>query len=268
MKLAAYLINLDEDADRLAWMAGELGRAGIAFTRVPAVRGDAVPESVARHFPKPGEPTGLRRGEIGCYASHLAIHQMFLADPGLDAALVLEDDLEAGPTLAPLLAALDRLPPGWDLVRLSNPAKAPALKVTEIVSGAELVKYLRVPNNTGAYLISRAGAAKMAVFDGVKRWPIDEDMRRPWDRDLATYGVLPPPVRSNIFDTSSIERMASRGLQKETALAKFRRRRRLTPVQWLRRLRWQAGFLGVGGWLTLLGRLVAAKTVGKVQRRV
>ena len=264
LKFATFLINLDEDEDRLAWMAGQLQALGLAFTRFPAVRGNALPLFLVDWFPAPGGETRLKPGEIGCYASHLAVHRAFLADATLDAALVLEDDLAFAAVFGPLVEAFPRLPEGWDIVRLSNRAKAAYLGLGEIVPGAELIKYSRVPNNTGAYLISRSGAEKMAVFRGRKVWQIDEDMRRPWDFDLRTYGIMPPPIRSNIFDTSTIERFGGRGLKKEGRLAKLKRRRRLGLAAWKRRISWQIGFLGLGGWL----RCVAEQPYRKIAERV
>ncbi len=35
----AFLINLDSDTERLAFMAGQLATLGLPFERVPAVRG-------------------------------------------------------------------------------------------------------------------------------------------------------------------------------------------------------------------------------------
>jgi hypothetical protein len=46
--------------------------AGVAYERFPALRGDAMPSDLARYFPV---DVALSPGEIGRYASHLAILQ-------------------------------------------------------------------------------------------------------------------------------------------------------------------------------------------------
>ena len=201
--MRVFLINLDRDTDRLAHMDAQLKAHGIAYERFAACRGGALPETLRRHFDLPaGEPQVLTAGEIGCYASHLAIQEIVAA--GDAPALVIEDDLEIGATLPLLLDRLAALPDDWDIVRLSNPAKAAAEPVVSLAGVGEVVRYWRVPNNTGAYLIRPAGARKFLSLAAPRRRAIDEDLRRPWEHGLITYGVLPPPVTANVLPASSI----------------------------------------------------------------
>ena len=205
--LAALLINLDRDTDRLAHMQRELDACGIAFERVPAVDGRHLPE----RFVAPFASSALRPGERGCYVSHLVIHERLAAGAFGDAALILEDDLRIDRDLRQVLAAiLEALPARWDIVRLSNPPKRAFVPLAALPGERELVRYSKIPNNTGAYLMSRAGAQKFLDF-GPHRRAVDEDMRRPWTCGLDTYGVVAPPIVSNIFD-SSIDAMGDRDL--------------------------------------------------------
>lgn len=256
MRIAAYLINLDRDTDRREHMRVQLGTAGVPFERFPAIHGIAVPDWLRPwFFEADGAPVAsLKPGEIGVYASHLSLHRQLLADEGADAYLVMEDDLAIAGDLAPLLAALTARAPEFDLIRLSNPAKAPYLDHGEVSPGRALVTYSRVPNNMGAYLISRAGAGKTTRFRGIRRFAIDEDMRRPWDWSIETFGILPAPVRANIFETSSIDAMGDRGLGAESFLAKLRRRRIGTPADWARQIAWQARQFGLVGYLSAMAR--------------
>jgi glycosyl transferase family 25 len=253
MRIGIALINLDRDGLRLDHMRDELGRAGLAFERFPAILGLAVPDELRALFlDASGVPLSrLKPGEIGVYASHLALHRQLLARSDLDALVVMEDDLEVSPDLGAVLAGLAALEEPVDIVRLSNPAKEPALDHGEVTPGRSLVTYWRVPNNMGCYLITKSGAAKTTAMPA-PRFAIDEDMRRPWEIGLETFGVLPAPVRANIFDRSSIDAMGDRGLGRESTLEKLRRRHRPTLAQIAAYWRWQIARFGAAGTIRAL----------------
>jgi len=256
MRIGLALINLDRDDARLAHMQAELDRLGLTFERFPAVYGLDVPEALRGHFlDAKGAPSPrLKPGEIGVYASHLSLYHQLLARDDLDALLIMEDDLEFAPDFAGVLAALSLLKQPFDLIRLSNPAKAPYRVEQALGTGRSLVTYLRVPNNTGCYLVTKAAAAKIAGFCGQRVSAIDEDLRRPWELGLETFGVLPPPVRANIFETSSIDAIGQRALGRESLWQKLRRRHWPGPSRMMRQLRWQARHFGVRGYAAAILR--------------
>lgn len=207
----AFVINLDRDRDRWTHMLAEAAKAGLEIERFAAVDG--------RHLPAAFEPwlgaeetrRKLKPGEIGCYASHLALMKRIADGAAGDAVLILEDDLILPADLVALLDAIEaHLPAGWDIVRLSNPPKRAFVPIAA-AAGRELVRYSKIPNNTGAYLISRDGARKFLSAAGARIRAIDEDLRRPWIFGMDTYGVVPAPIKSNIFD-SSIDALGDRGL--------------------------------------------------------
>lgn len=245
-----FLINLDRDPDRLAYMAATLEKLGLTFTRIPAVLGLAMPEWVKPYFLDSAGAIAskLRVGEAGCYASHLVVAQR-MVDGSIPVALVFEDDLEFPEDFTDLIAeALRRAPAGWDIIRLSNPPKAPYVPVADLPGGRDLALYARVPNNTGASLLSLSGARKL-LRPGPRDLQIDEHLRRPWDLGMETYGIVPAPIRSNIFDASTIDAMDQRGLGREGLLKKLARRRIATPGMALKHFNWQVARLGAIGWL-------------------
>ncbi|MGD9816780.1 MAG: glycosyltransferase family 25 protein [Hyphomonadaceae bacterium] len=226
MSPAILVINLDRDADRLAYMQAQLARAALPFARFSAIDGADLPAPMRSYFP-PGTP--LSRGEIGCYASHLAICQRIAARRVRAPVLVLEDDVALPGDLPALMASLIlALPPRWDIVRLSYPSKRITRPVAPLGDGRELVRYSQTPTSTGAYLISRSGAEKF-LAPQPRRLPIDHDLRRVWAWDLETYGVMPAPVRADAFGGSTIDAMGSRqrvrrrAQDEREALARFRR---------------------------------------------
>ncbi|CAN1566073.1 COG3306 Glycosyltransferase involved in LPS biosynthesis [Rhabdaerophilaceae bacterium] len=254
MRIGLILLNLDRDGARLAHMTCELARLGFAFERFSAVQGLAVPDWMReRFFDAQGHATNtLKPGEIGVYASHLSIHRALLERTDLDGFLVMEDDLKLDEDLPNVLDAIARLKVSFDVLKLSNPPKAPCLDHGSLCAGRSLVTYARVPNNLGAYVITKSGAAKTIASRGHVRFAIDEDMRRPWDWELETFGVVPPPVRANVFEASSIDAMGDRQLGRESAWQKLSRRRWDGPSGLIRQVRWQIRHLGASGYAVAL----------------
>lgn len=253
------LVNLDGDTDRLDWMRGQLQGLRLPFERFSALRGDHLPEHLQPYFVLDDGPRPLTAGEVGCYASHLAIMQALVRD-GAPAALVLEDDLELRPHLLDVLAAVDRFPADWDIVRLSGRVKTAIWPALPIAPGVDLVKYSRVPLGTGAYLISLKGAKRYLAWAGRarRRHPVDQDMRRVWDCGLATYGVTPTPVEQDVLQRSSIDSIARRPPHAGVR-GKLKLRGWGYFFEPFTRPAYNLRFLGLRGWLATLGMTFAAQ---------
>jgi glycosyl transferase, family 25 len=202
------VINLDCDADRMAHMRAQLAARGLEYERFAALQGDRLPSDLARYFPF-GTP--LSPGEIGCYASHLAVMQTVARGDMPAPALVLEDDVGLPDDLSSVLGSLESaLPSQWDIVRLSYHTKSVSRPVAHIGEHRSLVRYTRVPTTTGAYLINASGARKFLAHRPRHR-PIDHDLRRVWEWSLDTYGVEPPLVRHDVLEASSIDQHSPQG---------------------------------------------------------
>jgi glycosyl transferase family 25 len=245
----ALVINLDRDIIRLAHMEAQCARVGIPMQRWPAVLGAALPPALASCFvgPPSGSGWSLSPGEIGCYASHITIWRA-LEDGSLgDVALVMEDDLRLEDDfVSALLRVLAVAPPDWDLIRLSNASRRAFVPIAEISARYMLVHYTRVPCSSGAYLISRSGAAKL-LKQPSRTLPIDEDCRRVWRFGLRTFGVLPPPATPGILESSitSLGRREYRSRRWKTT------RSIITDRLGSVRTNWDA--LGWRGWLLSQG---------------
>jgi len=199
----ALLLNLDRDLARREHMEQQLVQAGITFTRLPGILGDAVPDDLRGFFyDAEGQPkTTMKRGEIGCYASHLcALKQVARGELG-DAVLIMEDDLIVAPDAKEIIAQARRaLPTGWDIVRLSNPPRRAYAPVATIGKHS-VVRYSKIPNSAGAYLVTPAGARKF-LERGVRGLTFDDDLRRPWFHHMETYGIVPPPMRAGALKST------------------------------------------------------------------
>ncbi|MEQ1708643.1 MAG: glycosyltransferase family 25 protein [Terricaulis sp.] len=202
------VVNLDADVERMAHMRGQLDKTGLAYERFSAICGANVPARLQSYFAK---DSLLSPGEIGCYASHLAVFQRVVASRLASPLLVLEDDVALPHDLPEQLnALLHALPERWDIVRLSSPTKRLTRPLANLRGGYELVRYSNVPASTGAYLINISGARKLLELRP-RSLPIDQDLRRVWAWDLDTYGVAPPLIRPDVLGSSSIDEMSPIG---------------------------------------------------------
>lgn len=188
--IPTFVINLDRSTGRLERITREFSRAGLQFTRFPAVDGRSIPQELEPYF----QGSDMLPGEIGCYASHLALWHLVAKQD--QPALICEDDVllpdDLGSLLRDLLAALPR---DWDVVRLSSVPKRRVIPIEARLPGERyLVQYSREPTNAGAALVSPAGARKLIEPRVISR-PVDQDLRCPWDFGLRTYGVAPRPIR-------------------------------------------------------------------------
>ena len=230
-----YLINLNRDTERLALMTEQFNRLGLSFERFPAIHGIEMPEWLRPYFlcADGSIASNLRLGEVGCYASHLAV--MARIAEGSQPALILEDDIELDPDFPAILASIHNLPNDWDIVRLSNP-KRRTVTVGRLCAGRDVVKYSRIPTTTGACLITSAGARKFLNWKIRREAPYDHDVRRVWDCDLTTYGVLPVPARHAAACESTITAMdeagPGRAFVESLSLAELLRRFAYT-LRWL-----------------------------------
>ncbi|MDH3579266.1 MAG: glycosyltransferase family 25 protein [Hyphomicrobiales bacterium] len=203
----ALVINLDRETDRYAHISREADRVGLSVERIPGVDGLNVPAHLRPKFfaQSATVPASLLMpGEVGCYASHLLAYEHIL-EQGLDWALILEDDVRLSDDLvATVRDTFNRLPSGWDIVRLSSQPRRSVLIVDTLQTGRHLVRYSKLPKQAGAQLVSASGARKL-LQPGLRVRPIDADLRHGYLFDLDMYGVYPTPVRHSGLFRSSIK---------------------------------------------------------------
>jgi GR25 family glycosyltransferase involved in LPS biosynthesis len=249
----AIVINLDRSSDRLEHMAAQFARAGMSFKRFPAVDGTALPEGVRPYFCDASAKivSPLRPGEIGCYASHLALWQEVAAGRHGQAVLVCEDDMVLPQGFAALIRSLMAVAPqGWDLIRLSPRTKRAVVPVCRVDSSHQLVRYSRQPGSSAAYLLSLDGARKL-LSAGIRHNPLDQDFKRPWAYSIDSYGVWPPlPEKTNVRST-----IDERGGRARSA----RRWRSLVLGDAVNKLLYQLSTLGLARWTQCLWQNAARK---------
>jgi len=245
----ALLINLDRDTDRRSHMERQLQAAGIDYARQPGILGDDLPDELRPFFfHADGRPkTTMKRGEIGCYASHLRILQRAARGDLGPYVLVMEDDLDLPPDLTALITeALQAMPLGWDILRLSSPSRRSFVPVAALRNGRALIRYSKIPNSAGAYLVTQAGAQKF-VQCGVRGLTFDDDLRRPWFHGMKTYGIMPPPVKAGMLK-SSIDAVEAGRFDKPVS-SPVERLLRGDHLHLFRRMGYNIRDLGLSDWL-------------------
>src|SRR3989344_3247158 len=92
--IKTFLINLERDKDRLAYMDAQLQRLGIVYERFPAIYGKDIDAysflDAERSFKTEGRT--LSQGDIGTALSHRTVYEKGL-EGNLDYALIMEDDV-------------------------------------------------------------------------------------------------------------------------------------------------------------------------------
>jgi len=203
-KFLTVFINLASDTARRRAMEEQLQRLGLPFARQEAVLGAAIPETIASYFyDRNAKLTcSLRKGEVGCFASHLLVSQRICAGEWQGPVLVLEDDNIAPEDVVDLIEEiLVNLPSDWDIVRLSDNLKCAYFVNKPLRGDRSLVRYSKIPRGAGAYLINRSGAEKLLRLRPADL-SFDVELVHCWNIDLSTHGVAPPPFTAMVTPSS------------------------------------------------------------------
>jgi len=230
-------INLSTDVERRERMQAEFLRYGLTGTRLDAVRWTAL--SLEEQNDLYSESLNLEQfhvplvaGEKGCYASH---HKAWawLAESGLPAMVVLEDDVQLTPELVKVISAIESINVDWDMIKLIGREKEKIRTRRPFVEGVDLIDYKRVPSLTAGYIISREGALKLMRKRRPFGRPIDVDLRFWWECDLRILGVSPACL---ILDETSFTSSIGQKSRQRTWRAAWKKFRAKWRMNWLNAL--------------------------------
>lgn len=207
MDWPVYLINLEKDRTRLEAATAELARAGVRWTRVPAINGRALPaERIAKVYDARTNRARARHPltppEIGCYLSHISAWRALVSSdaPG---ALILEDDFRISGDFAGTLRALSRDTGPWDMVKLFTfRPEARRMNPRRIGPGLEIAVPYKVPSTMLGYALRREAAVRLLRRTPPFFRPVDEDIKFFWERDLSIALMSPQPIEIGLQDSS------------------------------------------------------------------
>lgn len=173
--MRAYVINLARSLDRRAYITTELKKTGLEYEIVTAVDGrdldlsDASIVDPSLPYLDPALPVvdaGLAAGTAGAALSHLSVYRKIVAD-GLDAALVLEDDVVAPADLGRIADAVAGEMTGAEVTLLSvdSPEPCTMSRAGSVPLPSARVLALpidvRQPRSAAAYVITREACERM-----------------------------------------------------------------------------------------------------------
>jgi glycosyl transferase, family 25 len=220
-------INLDRDAQRRERMQAQAAALNLPMQRFDAVLWTALPATeqsslYSESLNRRQYHQALVAGEKGCYASHLRLWQWLVASDHTS-AVVLEDDVRLNDDFAIVIAAIDVLPPNWDMIKLIGREgigkREKASDGIALVGDHRLVRYRRIPSLTAGYVVSREGARKLLASRLPFGRPIDVDLRYWWENDLHVLGVQPASI--TLDDTSQQSSIGAKASGQASAWRKF-----------------------------------------------
>lgn len=203
LDVPVYIINLDADKDRLVLMDQQLKALAIGYKRFPAINGTDLPDWLKPYFLNGDGSIGsnLRRGEVGCYASHLQLFARVAQNNGI--ALILEDDLTFNNDTLAILKTIIGLKAKWDIIRLAyGQGRMRLINKQDITEHYKLTGFWSHPTSSGAYLLNPDGAKKFLFWKILRSQPFDIDLGRVWETNMLSYGVSPMPILQNQMSSS------------------------------------------------------------------
>ena len=195
----AYVINLAANTGRMRSSAAQFACLGIAFERIEAVDGRALPQAeIERVY---DAAANRRRGkdplvaaEIGCYLSHVEAWRR-IAEGQAGGGFVFEDDFRVSGDLEAVMTLLQQDRSDWNMVKLFALDPEPKV-VTRRPLGSDhaIAIPFRVPTCLTGYGLTRPAARRLLDRALPFFRPVDEDQKFFWETGLRVALVQPPPV--------------------------------------------------------------------------
>jgi glycosyl transferase family 25 len=192
-KCGVFLINLDRSPERLALATENFSKVGMPFQRIAGF--DASKEDVSLcqidqpAFTRIHGKKLIRKGEIGCYQSHLRAIQAFLATEK-DFAIILEDDALPLPHAVSTIAQLIEWKSDWDIVPLFHFHSGGPVTLKHS-GNLKLTVHLAHISSSAAYMINRRAAQVLIKHMAVQRACVDHALFENWAHGLRLRGIRP-----------------------------------------------------------------------------
>lgn len=204
--MGVWLINLDRDTARRAEMERQLDALGLTYTRFPAIYGKDHAEDLAKradataYARNMGSP--ILPGKMGCYASHVAVWEAFLASDH-KVALILEDDVVFHDDFLESLDLALQASAHWDTLRF-NCIRA-KLPISQGKIGRYTLNAYAGPFTGNATYLLKKDVAKRLLPN---LWPqtraFDHELNRFFRHDFRQFGLEPFSSHVDDGDVSSI----------------------------------------------------------------
>jgi len=201
-----WYINMDKSTERRAYMQKEIRKLGakIPFYRWPGVNGHALSEKDFNQLEIPAwsrpeftveARQKIRKGELGCYLSHLTLLKYLTtlsAEPH-KGHLILEDDIQIEHGfMEKVKRAFRHVPADWDIVTFGITERG---KNPHVIDVQHTIGRTIWMNNDFAYLVKHSSLQKIIDEVSVIREPFDTTLGRASKLGkLNIYSYVPPLV--------------------------------------------------------------------------
>jgi len=207
-ELPFLVINLDRSRDRWKSIENQAKAAGIQLERVPAVDGNAIPDTEWVNFDRRKfylchgrRPIGA---EYGCYMSHIHALQR-IVDQNIPYAVILEDDAGIPQDAVKRLQAIIDSGLRFDVVKLYNHRTKGFVTKAKTSEGDELGRCIHGPlGSSMGYLVTRDGAQRLLDTLLPMFLPYDVALERGWKGGVRIYLTREPVIRPAQIAVSTI----------------------------------------------------------------
>ena len=188
-----FVINLARRPDRMAAMAAQLDRLGLAYERFDAVDGKTCdPAELNAPFAAEGAMAELTPGDKACTSSHIQLWRL-IASSGDSHAVILEDDVELSHAAPHFLQSDGWIPVDAGLIKIERYGEKDQLTLIGrgmAVLDREIAPLLSRHPGSGGYIISREKAALLAAMTRKIAVPVDQLLFNPIYSPV--FGALAP----------------------------------------------------------------------------
>ncbi|MBZ0162966.1 MAG: glycosyltransferase family 25 protein [Notoacmeibacter sp.] len=199
MKIGAFVIHLQRARQRRPQVERILAACPVPARVIDAVDGRAMSaqERAAVYTKKlhePRYPFELGPGEIGCFLSHRKAWQQIL-DDGLDAGLIIEDDVEIEPeAFGPALELAMRQSSPLSYIQFQVRPVNGAVATVAQEGGVRIVRPRVAELRTSAQLVGRGAAERLLDLTGRFDRPVDGFLQMSWTTGIAIDRMDPSGV--------------------------------------------------------------------------
>ena len=220
-----FVINLARAKYRRQPMSQQFAKLGLEPEFHEAVDGRHLTrEQYAEVDRSTRQRMGLKPQADGSIANWLSQRQVMqeILKNGPETVAIFEDDAELSPELPSVLAALERRPVDFDIVKLNRRTSSKAFIPCQLlVTGHNIGRVRYHDFGTEGYVITRAAARRFLEVTPKMMWEIDQAINNYWENGLNIYYLDPPVVVHGGAMDSQIEedRTRSRHLHRRTESA-------------------------------------------------
>lgn len=204
MNIPIYLINLDENPERLAECHAELTKHGLTYERVPGVLGKELStQEIAKYYDEVMNEKlhyrTLSKGEVGCYLSHRECWKK-IANSKAPYGIVLEDDINITGDVERAMELVQQANFDWDLIKLAPYSRKTGKVVFshKLDDEFDLVIHKKPMSGCAATIYSKAGAEKLLATTERFFRAVDTDIQYFWEKGINVWSLAPYIFEQNL----------------------------------------------------------------------